>query len=186
MRKSTFLSSNIQRRKFVIVDSHEIMFPVCLETEVDDKSGDEFLLELASGNFFVSQLAKEKIKLISGTGEKATVKFARAKVRDLGFSNFPPAFAEFWARVKNLGHSLCRPSDGPALRLALVQPISDYLLVAMEQTICSGGIYQVFILEQYYKSAPCLKVILVRRDHKLNLDTEVIFRLGKPYQILVS
>ena len=169
---------------FELVDDPETddPFRVYLEIEVGGKSDDKLLADLPLDIYFVQQVVREHFasqKRMSEICERDTVKIGCTEVQDFGFKDIPPAYADVWTRIRSLGHSLCRPSDALILRRALVQPVGDYLIVAMDEIICPGGISHIYALEQCYEYAPCLKVLLVRPNYKINLRTKVLYRLRK-------
>lgn len=117
-----------------------IEIPVFLEIEVGGKSAEELIDEIEAGGKFTSVSAESMMRSAAWKpGEKETVRFGRVTVRDLGFTTAPTT-SEIWSRIQTLGHFLCQPWDGPALRLALKsQPKDDVFWLAMEQiTDCDG------------------------------------------------
>lgn len=155
------------------------VFPVYLDIEVGGKSKDELLAELKAGGHYVSDYAKDIMsKPAWKSGKKEQVKFARATISDLGFTKNPTT-REVWARIIELGHSLCEPGDGPAIRLALKdQPRGDYFWCAMEQITDSGGSPDVFcVLRDDDESG--LRTYWTSPGHGWNLDDEIVFRLRK-------
>lgn len=156
------------------------VFPIYLETEVGGKSKDELLAEIEREGMFTSDWAKDIMsKDAWKPGEKATVKFARVKVSDLGFTKNPTT-REIWARVKELGHSLCEPADGPALRLALTdQPKGDYFWTAMEQITASDGSPFVFCVERFDGGGRWLIADWTSPDDEWSLGSGIVFRLRK-------
>ena len=111
-----------------------------------------------------------------------TVKFARVKVSDLGFTNPKklPTTREIWERIQELGHSLCEPGDGPAIRLALKdQPRGDYFWTAMEQISDSGGDPSVFHVRCNDDGTRWLYAYWVSPDDEWDLGSEIVFRLRK-------
>ena len=133
--------------------------PVYIECESGGKSKDELLVDIDSNGMFVSDHAKGLMSQeVWQTGKREMVKFARAKVSDLGFREMPTT-NELWARIRDLGHSLCEPYDGPALRIALKdEPEGDVCLIAMEQIISPyrlprlmgvGPCPEIFVLHRY-------------------------------------
>jgi len=156
------------------------VFPVFLECEVGGKSKDELLAELKAGGFFVSDWAKDIMsKDTWKPGEKETVKFARVKVSELGFTKNPTT-DDIWARIKEHGHALCEPGDGPAIRLALKdQKKGDYFWCAMEQITGSGGDPRVFSVERVDYGESWLRAGWTRPTREWSLGGAVVFRLRK-------
>ena len=156
------------------------VFPIYLEIEVGGKSKEELLAELQSNGFFVSNREKEIMgKPAWKLGKKETVKIARVQVRDLGFTKFPTT-AQIWARIRDLGHSLCEPQDGPAIRLALKdQPRGDSFWLAMEQIVASDGGPYVFNVRRNDDGKPWLLAYWARSDSGWLLGQKVVFRLRK-------
>ncbi|MEK7176717.1 MAG: hypothetical protein AAB719_00245 [Patescibacteria group bacterium] len=168
---------------FEVVDGPEAdgpVIPVYLEIGVGGKSDAKLLSDLPTDTYYVQQAVREHFaprKSTLGVGVQEMVKFACTKVEDLGFKDLPPEYGEVWERIRTLGHSLCLPSDALVLRRALIQPVGDHLVVAMDGVVCPGGIHHVYTLDQYYESAPCLKVCLIRLNEKIHLRTKVLYRL---------
>lgn len=156
------------------------VFPIYLECEVGGKSQAELLAEIEANAMFASDWAKDIMsKPAWKQGEQETVKFARVKVNDLGFTKNPTT-SEIWARIKGLGHSLCEPADGPALRLALKdQPKGDYFWTAMEQIAVSDGGPSVFDVRRYGDGRRWLYADWTDSDDQWSLDSEIVFRLRK-------
>jgi len=150
------------------------VFPLYLEIEVGGKSKDELIAEIKSGGCDVSSWAADiMFKPAWKPGEKQMVKFARVKVRDLGFTK-NPLICDIFARIRELGHSLCEPSDGPAIRLALKeQPVGDIFWTAMEQIADYEDNPFVFYVERYDDGKQWLDAYWVR------LGCELVFRLCK-------
>ncbi len=155
------------------------VFPIYLELEVGGKSKDELLVELEAGGFFISDWAKDIMsKPAWKPGEKQMVKFGRATLRELGFTKNPTT-REIWARILELGHSLCEPADGPAIRLALNQPLGDYFWLAMEQITGSGGDPDVFGVCRDVDGESWLDAGWTGLDYEWDLESSVVFRLRK-------
>lgn len=155
------------------------VFPVYLEIETGGKSKDELLTALKADGCEASTWAQD---IMGKPGKKQTVKFARVKVSDLGFTNPKklPTTREIWARIQELGHSLCEPGDGPAIRLALKdQPRGDYFWTAMEQITDSDGGPSVFYVRCDDDGARWLNAAWVYPDSEWGLDGELVFRLRK-------
>lgn len=157
-----------------------LVFPVYLEIKVGGKSRDELLAELQQSGCSVSDWAKDIMsKPAWKPGKKETIKFARVKVGDLGFTKNPTT-EQIWARIRELGHSLCKSGDGPAIRLNLKdQPRGDYFWTAMEQISGSGGDPGVFGVGHYDGDALWLRAGWTDPDFGWNLGSEVVFRLRK-------
>ncbi|HVV38726.1 MAG TPA: hypothetical protein VHD31_00135 [Candidatus Paceibacterota bacterium] len=156
------------------------VFPVYLEIKVGGKSKDELLAELKSSGCSVSDWAKDIMsKPAWKPGKKETVKFARVTIRDLGFTKNPTT-AQIWARIRELGHSLCEPGDGPAIRLELKDQLrGDYFWTAMKQITDSGGRPSVFSVGRSDGGRPWLGASWAGPDNGWDLDGAVVFRLRK-------
>jgi hypothetical protein len=156
------------------------VFPIYLECEVGGKSKDELLAEIKSDGMFASDWANDILSQdVWRPGEKETVKFARAKIRDLGFTKNPKT-SEIWARIRELGHALCEPGDGPSIRLALTdQPRGDYFWCAMEQITDSDGDPSVFSVERNDDCEQWLDAPRASPDGGWSLGDGVVFRLRK-------
>ena len=155
-------------------------FPVYLECDVGGASYQALLAELESAGFFVSDWVKDIMKKPAWKpGEKEMVKFGRAKVSELGFTKNPTT-REIWARIRELGHSLCEPCDGPAIRLALKdQPRGDYFWTAMEQITDSRGDPYVFCVERSGGGVRWLGAGWAYLDGGWGLGCGIVFRLCK-------
>lgn len=153
-------------------------FPLFMEIEVGGKSRTALISEMEAKGMVVAYEARE-IMVNSNwkTGKKETVQFACASVGDLGFTQRTTT-AEVWNRIKVLGHSLCEPCDGPAIRLALNKPIRGYLLLAMEQIPDSENRPKVFILGRG-PEGDWLGGGLVKNDSRWAPNEEFAFRLRK-------
>jgi hypothetical protein len=156
------------------------VFPAYLEIEVGGKTRDQLLVELKSEGHQVSDYAKDLMsKEAWRPGQRQVVKFARVTVRELGFAKNPTT-REIWARIQELGHSLCEPGDGPAIRLVLKdQPRGDYFWIAMEQIAGSDGSPNVFDVKHADGSESWLFTIRVGPDREWGLDFAFVFRLRK-------
>lgn len=155
-------------------------FSVYLEIETGGKSKNDLLAEMKAGGHSVSDWAKDIMSKDDWKpGEKQTVKFARAKISELGFTKNPTT-AQIWARIEELGHSLCEPQDGPAIRRDLKdQPRGDAFWVAMKRIADSGGGPSVFYVERRDDGKSWLYAYWVYPDDGWNLVHEVVFRLRK-------
>lgn len=153
-------------------------FPVYLDIEVGGKSKEELLAGLTGGGFYVSNWAKDIMgKPAWKPGKKSRVKFGRATIRELGFTKNPPT-REVWARILELGHSLCEPSDGPELRLAdKNQPLDDMYWTVMEQIADSDGDPDIFRVSRDVDDKSLLDVSWTGPDDRWFLGRSVVFRL---------
>jgi hypothetical protein len=156
------------------------VFSVFLEIEVGGKSKDQLIAEMVAAGHSVSDWAKDIMsKPTWSPGDKQTVKFVRVKVSELGFTKSPKT-SEVWARIQELGHSLCEPGDGPAIRLALKdQPRGDYFWTAMQQITDSDGGPDVFFVRRRDGGESWLHARWVRPDFEWRLGDGVVFRLRK-------
>jgi len=156
------------------------VFPVYVEIEVGGKSKDELVAEIEADGMFVSDLAKDIMsKPAWKPGEKEMIKFARVQVRDLGFTKNPTT-REIWARILELGHFLCQPGDGPALRKELKGQVKgDYFWTAMEQITASGGHPDVFYVRCDVGGERWLLGYWVNPCDEWGLGDGIVFRLCK-------
>jgi len=165
------------------VSVHPKDFLVYLQCEVGGKSKEELLTEFEACNMFVSDWAKDFMsKPAWKPGQMQTIKFARATVRDLGFTDSKklPTTKQVWARIKELGHDLCEPCDGPAIRLSLKdQPKGDYFWTAMEQIAVSLGFPYVFDVYRSDGGESWLLTSWVAPGLEWRLGRELVFRLSK-------
>ncbi len=158
------------------------VFSVYLEIEVGGKSREALLVELKAVGCEVSSYAMDVMsKDAWKPGEKETAKFTRVKVRDLGFTNPKklPTTEQIWARILELGHALCEPGDGPAIRRELKdQPLGDAFWVAMKQITDSDGYPSVFYIGRR-GGERWLYAYWVNPGYRWNLGREIVFRLCK-------
>ena len=107
-------------------------------------SKDELLKRLEDG-FFVSDWAKDIMSMSGFTTlpEPTNIQLARAKVKDLGFTEMPTT-DELFARIEKVG-DLCPAEVGPHLAIQYKdQPNGEVLWVAMERIPGSGDGPDVF------------------------------------------
>ncbi|MDO8565205.1 MAG: hypothetical protein Q7R67_01075 [bacterium] len=155
-------------------------FSVWLEAEVGGKSKDELIalnkgVERETSSYAADIMSKDAWQ----PGQVEVVKFARVKVRELGFSKNPTT-TELWARIEELGHSLCQPADGPALGVAFKdQPKGDVCWMAMKQITDSDGDPSVFALGRGDGGERWLGAGWADPDGKWDLGHEIVFRLRK-------
>lgn len=167
---------------FVIVDGplpDDPVFPVCLETIVGGKPVDQLLAELPPETYYIHQVVRKYFTSQKKCAERKlpeTITFACAQVQDLGFRDLPPFYAEVWARIKDLGHSLCEPSDALILRREITQPLGEKIFLAMNSVVYDGGVHHIYYLAQHYESTS-VGVRFIRPCHKIHLDAKIIFRL---------
>ncbi len=154
------------------------VFPVYLELEVGGESRDEFMAEISDLRIYASDWAKDVVsKLVLNPSPKKRVKFARVKVRDLGFTKNPTT-AQIWARIRKFGHTLCEPSDGLAIRVALNgQPKDDVFWLAMKNIAGSDGDQCVFEIRQIGDSERWLCTRWMGLPGGFVLGHEIVFRL---------
>ena len=175
---AAYLAAGI--RKFSTKDP---VFPVYLEIEVGGKGKDELLAELKTDGCEVSSYATDIMsKEAWKPGQKEMVKFARAKVRDLGFTDPRklPTTTQVWARILELGHALCEPGDGPAIRRELKdQPLGDAFWTSMQQIADSFGYPRVFYIYRVDGGERRLRTVWVSPSDQWVLDYEIVFRLSK-------
>ncbi|MFZ2763497.1 MAG: hypothetical protein WAX80_00450, partial [Minisyncoccia bacterium] len=99
--------------------SNSVPVPVYLEVLIRPKSKQQLLAELNAANMSVAEFAEELMSKPTWRSEtEGLIRFARLKIRDLGFVR-SPTDAEVWERVKEVECTLCEPGDGPQIRLAL-------------------------------------------------------------------
>jgi len=173
---ATYLAAGI--RQFSVKDP---VFPVYLEIEVGGKSHHKLLAELELQGSFTSGNASD-IMARPGweQGSKEIVKFARVKVSELGFTK-SPTIEQIWERIKELGHSLCEPGDGPAIQLSLKGQLCGVgFWVAMKQitnSTCLLG--RIFHVGRLNDGKPYLDADWADLDNRLHPVAEIVFRLHK-------
>lgn len=78
--------------------------------------------------------------------EKVNIEIVSVRCRDLGFKS-DTRIDEIFSAALTQGLRLCPAEVGPQLRLQYGdQPRDEYIRVAMEPIICSGGIPTVFLV----------------------------------------
>jgi len=159
---------------------HAGEFAPFLEIEVGGKSKDELLAEIEANGMFASDYAKDIMsKPAWKLGEHEKVKFAKVKVRDLGFTKNPTT-KEIWNRIEELGHSLCEPGDGPSLRKEWKdQPRGTTCWTAMKQIADFGGDSHVFALDRDVDGESWLRTSWTGPDARWDLGGGIVFRLRK-------
>ena len=164
---------------------HKLMkaktFPVYREIEVGGKSKDELFTKFEVNNMVATRSDYDIMSQDAWKpGKKEIIRFARVRVRDLGFTE-KPTIADIWARIKQLGHSLCEPCDGPAIRLALKDPSErGVCLIAMKQITDSHGSPYVFGLGSFRSKCQLYSHWLASGvEWDLDSTNELVFRLGK-------
>ncbi len=76
------------------------------------------------------------------------IRLVVASVAELGF-NRGASYEKICARARELGLQLCPPEVGPQLRLQYTdQPLSEWLVIAMEPISDSSGLLSVFYVER--------------------------------------
>jgi hypothetical protein len=156
------------------------VFPAYLECEVGGKSPVELIQEIQANGMFVSGWTEDIMSQPGWKqGERETVCFARVIIRDLGFTKNPTT-AQVWARILELGHSLCEPADGPAIRLALGdQSRNDEFWLAMRQIGGSDGGLGIFSVVRFDGGGQWLDTDWVGPDDEWDLEDVIVFRLRK-------
>lgn len=155
-------------------------FPIFLACEVGGKPKDELLAEIEASGMFASNYAKDIMsKDAWKPGKRESMKFGKARVRDFGFTKNPTT-TELFNRIEELGHSLCEPGDGPALRVAFKnQPRGSVCWTAMKQITASDGGQNVFGLGRSSGGEAWLVGYWASPGGKWFLGDEVVFRLRK-------
>ena len=155
-------------------------FPVWLELEVGGRSRDELLAEIEKAGMFATDYTKDIMsKDAWRPGERENVRFAKAQVRELGFTQ-DPTNCELCDRIEELGFSPCEPCDGPALRIAFKdQPWGMVCWTVMKQITFSVCRPAFFALERNDDGEMWLSGLWNIPDGRWNIDDEAVFRLRK-------
>jgi hypothetical protein len=114
------------------------------------KTADDFRQVLNVGEFRLSEWASDILGKRDFTivAEETEVDLVKVTVAELGFKKGARR-DQIYARAKELGLELCPPEVGPQLRLQYQdQPNGEWILVAMEPIIGSGGYPLVFYVER--------------------------------------
>src|SRR3989344_6437995 len=142
-------------------------------------SKDELLKRLEDG-FFVSDWAKDIMSMSGFTTlpEPTNIQLARAKVKDLGFTEMPTT-DELFARIEKVG-DLCPAEVGPHLRLAdKDQPVSTWYLVVMKLITDSDGDPDIFLLDRGDGGERWLRADFIDPAYHWDLEGEIVFCLRK-------
>lgn len=152
--------------------------PLFLECEVGGKSAEQLTAELEAGSFSVNEFARYLVRreAYQAQGRTQRIKFACENVRNLGF-NQSAHLKDVWARIKKLGHSLCEPADGSAVRLALKGQEAPRIWCAMALIKCFQGCGRAFILTHPCNGSPGLMAQWITDIHWFEPDDEILFRL---------
>ncbi len=156
------------------------VFPVYLDIEVGSKSTHELFHPRLFGPVTFHQWATDLMHNPAWRpSKKELVKFGRAAIQDLGFTENPMTF-EIWTRIRELGHALCESGDGPELALAdKDQPHGDKYFCAMEQLTSDYGRPEVFCVYRHSDGNRWLESRPANPDRVWSLDVEIAFRLRK-------
>ena len=110
------------------------------------KKADDFRRALRDGEFRLSDWASDILGKPAFTvaSEETEVDLVKVTVAELGFKKGARR-DQIYERAKELGLEFCPPEVGPQLRLQYQdQPNGEWILVAMEPIIGSGGYPSVF------------------------------------------
>jgi len=105
------------------------------------KTAEEFRRVLRDGEFRLSDWASDILgkPAFKAADEETEVDLVKVTVAELGFKKGARR-NQIYERAKELGLGLCPPEVGPQLRLQYQdQPNGEWILVAMEPIIDSGG-----------------------------------------------
>lgn len=109
-------------------------FPVWKSLDIGGKTKQELVGELRKNGILVGPWAVDMFERAAFVTqpEPRTTDLSIVEVRDLGFTREPWTVSVF-ARIKELGHTLCAPDAGPHIRLSFKDQLpGDYFWVAME------------------------------------------------------
>jgi len=110
------------------------------------KTADEFCEVLEAADCRVSDWARDILAkpAFKAASEATEVDLVVATVRELGFPE-GATYREICDQASKHGLELCPAEVGPQLRLQyLSQPMSEWLIIAMEPITDSGGVLDVF------------------------------------------
>lgn len=148
---------------------------------VDGVSKSDLLNRLTEGNFRLSDWARDMIGRKAFTVSRSEeADFAIVTPKDLGFEQNPTTEELF--DEKNLsvnGLKLCKPDDGPTIRLCYTdQPDGEWLWLGMKPIVASDGSAGVFRL---YRGGSGLWLggDYAGPQNRWSLDVRVVFRLRK-------
>ena len=110
------------------------------------KTADDFRKTLKDNGFNISGWANDILRKPAFTvaAEETEVELVKVTVAELGFKR-GARHEQTYERAKEFGLELCPPEVGPQLRLQYQdQPNGEWILVAMEPIIVSGGDPELF------------------------------------------
>lgn len=113
------------------------------------KTANDFRNALKSGGFRIGDWADDILgkPAFKAVAKETEVDLVKVTVAELGFKDGARR-DQIYERAKQLGFELCPPEVGPQLRLQYRdQPNDEWVLVAMESIVDSGGGSGVFSVE---------------------------------------
>lgn len=166
---------------YSVLPEEKKQFPVYLDIEVGGKSKEELLAELKACGCYLSSDAEDIISRMTWElGEKRRIKFGRATIGGLGFTK-GPTHQDILERIGALGHAMCEPADGIAIRIAdKDQGHRDSYMLAMKafHDLAEGDSF----IFQCVRNRDGLKFLgTTWKDMGFGwfLDGVVVFRLGE-------
>jgi len=114
------------------------------------RTTDDFRKALKGNRFNLSDWASDILgePAFTVATEETEVDLVRVTVGELGFKKGAQR-DQIYERAKELGFELCPPEVGPQLRLQYQdQPDGEWIFVAMEPILASGGGPEVFLMER--------------------------------------
>lgn len=118
--------------------------PYCT-VSIGGKTKEEIEKELKESNVQISDWAKDIFNKCEFQKEKETFDLFVLSVSDMGFQN-GATIEEIYAKIAELGYSLCPADVGPALTLQFKEK-NDWVRIAMESITDSGGDRSIFDVE---------------------------------------
>jgi len=151
-------------------------FAIWRTLQIGGISREAMLGKVTEGGDFVSDWARGMMnhERFTTSPRKKTLRLARAKVGELGFTEMPTT-TELFARIRQVG-SLCPAEVGPRLRYDYQdQPNSEILWVAMETIPDLYGDPYVFAVRREVGGRRWLYAGFARPDGQWGLERGVVF-----------
>ena len=146
------LNGTHQITKVEVLLGEKISFNVWKTIKLGNyKNADEFRKALKKNGFKIGDWANDILSKPAFTvaGASEEIQLVNVSVADLGFKN-GATYKDICTKAKELGLELCPNEVGPQLRLQYKdQPKGEWLRIAMEPIIDSGGHLGIFNIVHY-------------------------------------
>ena len=157
-------------------------FPIWKSLDIGGKSKEQLVGELRKSHILVGPWGVEMMDRAEFVTQPTaqTTNLSIVEVRDLGFTREPWTVNVF-ARIKELGHSLCAPDAGPHIRLSYVDQLpGEYFWVAMDiGTEETQPDPRVFFVGRSDNGTRWLRGYSAKADFRWVLNSKFVFVTGK-------